>query len=697
MTAELQPNVQDMEAHLRFLFEGVADEALIEIAYTDTTTGKLNHARLYRVDQIEAAAGEAFLQNKRGSNLYVGVCPRRPNTAPFGRAADREVLLVQMLWCDWDAPGCAENAKHLWTPFPPTLLVITGLHPHARLHGYWRIEPTTDFALAKRVLSSMAEEMNADPQVCNPGRVMRLAGTIAWPVKEGRVQELTKITPMQTPGKPIYSISELEKRFATASRMMLQPPKEWKIDTEIKLASGGSLGITTPPLDDGRERYMRDTVMACLTEYIGAYGAAPTGNELYEMTWPQYSEHVSFARPGRGADELLSKCHYAVERLNSGHLGTLDEHIAKYQAKAKSLNGSGAPHQPQITVPPQRFSVFNFTGLKREIVEEEPDYIEPGFASLGGFVCVAGPPKSMKSWFLQDMLISCATGTSFLNNTFQVPRPLKCFWLQAEMAPKLLRQRARATGFFSEAHQQLLTTNLLISDRFRMILNADGVKAVADIINQGPRPDVIAIDPLQNVFDAESEGDNTQMMTFLTGRLEPLRQLVNPDAAIILAHHTRKVAIEDMARDPFVCLRGASALRGYYDSCVVIYRSSEEGKARKVHFEMRAGVEPEPMLVELDAGRFRRADALGEITRDIAVRILNEVRQAWADQLPLTIARNVHDRSRYAPRLLSQKFDVSAKQIEMLILQWIDNKIVTIRRMSVGTKPTGLEVIGSLE
>jgi hypothetical protein len=66
------------------------------------------------------------------------------------------------------------------------------------------------------------------------------------------------------------------------------------------------------------------------------------------------------------------------------------------------------------------------------------------------------------------------------------------------------------------------------------------------------------------------------MMFFLKDRVELLREAVNPDAGVILAHHTRKASKHQVKDDPFLALSGASALRGFYTSGLLMHRPDED-------------------------------------------------------------------------------------------------------------------------
>jgi hypothetical protein len=295
-------------------------------------------------------------------------------------------------------------------------------------------------------------------------------------------------------------------------------------------------------------------------------------------------------------------------------------------------------------------------------VTEEPDYIEPNFAGPGQFILIAGPPKAQKSLLLQEMLVSCAIGAPFLLNTFTVTRPLRVFWLQAEMNRKLLRRRAHEFDDLTPAERQLVGRNLVISERFRMLLSEGGVKKVVEIIKKsfpdGVMPDVIGIDSLANVFDGEDENSNSQLLRFLTVRLEAVRQAINPNAIIVLVHHSAKRSTEELARDPFSAIRGAGALRGYYDSAIVIFRPSEDSKARKIHFELRGGEAPEPLNVIFSKGRFRDVAQAAAIDKTMARKMLADLKTAWDKSEPWSPSPQAKPEGRNAAYNLSKSFNV---------------------------------------
>jgi hypothetical protein len=140
-------------------------------------------------------------------------------------------------------------------------------------------------------------------------------------------------------------------------------------------------------------------------------------------------------------------------------------------------------------------------------------------------------------------------------------------------------------------------------------------------------PDVLCIDPIRNLFDGgpggEGENDNAAMLFFLQGRVEALRDEVAPEAGVILAHHTKKLGKQQVKDDPFLALSGASALRGFYTSGMVLFRPDEEQTPRELHLELRNGPALAPLLIDKVAGRWVELDRRGErlVRKDLGRRL----------------------------------------------------------------------------
>lgn len=238
----MQPNKNDILAHLNFLFSEPAEykDGLIEIAYTPTDSGAVNKAEYFTPDEIEKAADFAERINaQEGVNVYVGAALRNPDTAPFGRSNAADYYAASAIWCDLDDPGAAETAKEKYSRLPPSLIIVTGRAPNLRAQAWWKLMlHETDAAAHKDNLAHICAALNGDRAVVDPARVMRLGGTIAWPKKEGRVPELTEI---KRPEKPTVMVQS--GRF-----------KDYFPGVTAPLLTTGAVAGAVGPIMDGKPR-----------------------------------------------------------------------------------------------------------------------------------------------------------------------------------------------------------------------------------------------------------------------------------------------------------------------------------------------------------------------------------------------------------------------------------------------------------
>ena len=419
---DMQPDTDAMRRHVLGLF-GAATSGLVELAWI--APGKGSGARLFTLDQVDELAEQAVAWNLEGRNLYLGATLKHPDTAPFARTSDSDAVAAWAVWLDLDEPGSVERAERLARRMPPTLKVTTGTLPHVRQHWWWRLEePIDDMAALRGQLEAIAGTYGGDAKVVNPGRIMRLAGSIAWPTKPGRVAQLVTLTE----GGPTYTADMIARAVpygAAAPRAAVAvaapaPPAAMP-------ASTGSLGVLEAQLDDGREAYMVATIAACLREFIGTHGAAPTADELYEAVWPQYDRKVDWrSRPGRGPEECRQKVEYTLRRFHEGRIRGLrneEEAVASHEARQQA-SARPAPSSPQHGAGEENGSVGGQEGGARraslpllyanEVTAAEPalDFVE-GLLVEGGMSVWYGDSNVGKTFCVLDLAMHVALGRPY--------------------------------------------------------------------------------------------------------------------------------------------------------------------------------------------------------------------------------------------------------------------------------------------
>ena len=203
-----------MQQFLDHLF-GDVTEGRVELAWTDASDGKLRHARTFALDNLEALVEEAVKENAvEGQNVYIGAALRKPDTPPFGRCGDDDFLAAPAVWCDLDDGAAVASAKQKYNGAPPTMAVITGKKPRPRAQLWWKHDTLcTDAEKLRARNAAVAMALDSDPSVINPSRVMRLIGSIAWPLKPGREVELTELVAFNGDRPRIYVDGQFDKAF----------------------------------------------------------------------------------------------------------------------------------------------------------------------------------------------------------------------------------------------------------------------------------------------------------------------------------------------------------------------------------------------------------------------------------------------------------------------------------------------------
>lgn len=283
----------------------------------------------------------------------------------------------------------------------------------------------------------------------------------------------------------------------------------------------------------------------------------------------------------------------------------------------------------------QRYEAFSLAELIADKSPMPDDLIAPRLLTPSGMLVIGGAPKSGKSDFTLSLLTHMAAGQPFLK--FTPPRPLRVFVLQAEIQYDYLRERLQKMGLSEEAILKA-GQNIHITPQLKLLLNDDGLEIIKDLIHEkfpDAPPDIIVIDPIRNVFDGGpdfsnlGENDNNAMLFFLQQRVEMLRDMINPRAGIILVHHTKKISKAMFKDDPFQALSGASSLRSYYTSGMLIFRPDEAEDVRSLHFELRNGPGIVNMHVVKRAGQWVEIDpnSVALVRQDYSHKLENERRR----------------------------------------------------------------------
>lgn len=600
----LQPDIDAMRRHILVMF-GAATSGLVELAWI--SAGRGSGARLFDLTAVDELVEQAASWNLEGRNIYYGVTLKHPDTAPFGRTSDTDADAATAFWADFDEAGSSDRADRLARKFPPTFRVTTGTVPHVRQHFYWLLdEAVRDMAHARAQVSALAATLGGDPSVVNPGRLMRLAGSISWPTKPGRVVQLVTMTE----GGPTYTADMIARAVPYGAPVAALLPSALPVSSlsppapQVPVGTG-SLGVLEARLEDGREEYMRDTVHACGVELVGTTGAWPTADELFAVAWPQFARKVDLSRPGRitaanAQDEMRAKCAAWVRKAAAGGHGEIERMVEGYQSRQRASARPG-PTAGQQQASGQGGGFEAAAGGQGQAGQDEPpaDLARPftirptseiprrrwlyADSYIRSFVSVlAAPGGAGKTTLYVVEALSIATGKPLLGIT---PAERTGVWIMnlEDPADEMERRIGAAAKHYGLDQADIEGRLFVDAGRDKPLLMAqqtrDGItihKPMVDAIVAKIRANkigVLIVDPFV-ASHSVSENDN-QAINAVLALWRLIADLTG--CCIVLVHHFRKLNGEEGSIDS---VRGGSAIIGAVRTARVMNTMTEAEAAK---------------------------------------------------------------------------------------------------------------------
>jgi hypothetical protein len=153
----------------------------------------------FALHAIDDAVDLAVRMNGLGLNVYTTINPIDIQDEHSGKGAhDASILRAHFTFADADDQRGLDGLKELSALIKPDIVVRTGTLPSERYHTYWRLaEPCRDLSLWRQRQADIAKRFGTDPAVVNPSRLMRIAGTVAYPnaakMARGYIPELTTL------------------------------------------------------------------------------------------------------------------------------------------------------------------------------------------------------------------------------------------------------------------------------------------------------------------------------------------------------------------------------------------------------------------------------------------------------------------------------------------------------------------------
>ena len=546
--------------------------------------------------EADQASGEkmttfATWAAKEGAAVYVipGTVEER------GQAKADQIKAMQAVVVDIDSGDIAAKRAHLERHLGPASMVVEsggitkeGQH---KVHVWWKLtEPAegNDVARLCQLRGDIAAKVGGDMHFRSAHQPIRVAGSVYY--KNG-LKTLVRIVEHKANRE-----WDLEEFIAAVGDMPPAPGISLAPDFKATDKPRSHDVLVTPVREGAQDDWSRfEGASAAIGYFIRmVHEGRLSRNDGWEGIC--------------GYNAAMLRPQWPVERLSRESERLWDLHVEKYGPPLVRLD-SAAPK-------PNDLPAFSLGALLDDDSPMPEDIIAPRVLTPGGLLVLGGAPKVGKSDLLISWLVHMAAGKPFLG--FTPPRPLRIFYLQAEIQYHYLRERMKQISLAAEIIEAA-RDNLVATPKLQVLLNDEGSMRAAEAIKTafpGEPVDIICIDPIRNVFDGGpdggSENDNNAMMFFLKDRVEVLRDHINPDAGIILAHHTKKLSKQQVKDDPFLALSGASALRGFYTSGLILHRPDEDNPERKLEIELRNGPGLAAKLIDKIKGEWRELNPLNE-------------------------------------------------------------------------------------
>ena len=553
------PDYKMILDHLTAHF-GDAMSGLIEIAWRDAASGKLSQGKPFALTQIHEAAEWAVKVNSiPGQNCYLGAALRHEDLPPFGRCNDTDFLAAEWLHVDLDDEGAAERARDMArTMALASYAVVTGRTPYLRVQMWWRLdEPITDADHYRTCLEGIAAQLNGDPTVTNPSRVMRLGGTVAWPTKPGRtVAEMTEFR-MRSP-QP-YDIAQLERVFSIGG-VKNTPPS-----TQQERSGNGVIPGGTRLVPEGqRDAYRRDVIMACFVEYVGENGAEPSPQELYDLAHPVIERGIGQPDAQPEIRKTQFKIKYLLGRFAHGRLPglpTLEAVAASYQArKVERVERQTAEdvvsHASEVT-DEELFPLISFDSVTTG--QGAVDFVEDTLTE-GGMSVVYGDSNTGKTFWAMNLAVHVALGRQWEGKDVDQGGVVYCALEGGSGVLNRVLAFRKENPFLTGTPFSIVPTsiNLFDSAKHLQVLAATVMRAAA---NMGCPIKLLVIDTLARAMAGGNENASDDMGA-LVSNADALRKATG--AHVMFIHHTGK----DAARGA----RGHSSLRAATDTEIEVSR-----------------------------------------------------------------------------------------------------------------------------
>lgn len=450
---------------------------------------------------------------------------------------------------------------------------------------------------------------------------------------------------------------------------------------------------------DGRDAYMRDVIWATVVDWHRDCPIPPTDHESERKmldTYAAYERKVRAQDPsktledeGRGLAAFRTKWAYAMRQWDG-----------KVAEAARTPGAAKAPvHefnlQPATTGERFRFETISDLRKLPPIKWLVDNWIPEGSTGLFYGKWAAG-----KSFIAFDLALHLAYGMEAWHGV-KLPEGGIDVLVIAREGHQGFVQRIDAFkkhyGIVDDAERiqfMRASVSFMQADDFNALCTA--------ITSQQKSYRLVIIDTVARVLPGVDMNAQETVTAFME-RCSVISQITS--AATVGVHHQNKTggmmgstffeANSDFVFEVERLGEESEPLKNGQITCTKM-KDGEDRWSRNVHYEKVATGPTDGSLVvrSIDNSEPERASDLP--TRETCRRMLATIDEAWQSKRPLNHLRQAKDTGKYAQRVLSQMYQITPSMVEFLIMDWLDNDILSVEIADSKTKARGLKKIGTI-
>lgn len=191
------------------------------------------------------------------------------------------------------------------------------------------------------------------------------------------------------------------------------------------------------------------------------------------------------------------------------------------------------------------------------------NFVVENLIPSSGLILLAGAPKTGKSWFVLQMLLSiCFNKIVFIGH--RIIRSCKCLYLSLEDSESRIKARIKKQGFNPDDDKLLFA--------FTWRSNEKGVYDIRDFLRKNEDVKIVCIDT-KGKFSQGREDENFQADYTWMSDLKNVADEMK--VAIILVTHFRKKRADE---DPFEVIAGTYANMAAADTTIMLKRLRNQNK-----------------------------------------------------------------------------------------------------------------------